>query len=546
MTTKKELSFKGIKIPMPKKSDAIYTGFEYGIDTKISHHLKYQHEHLLFEVMGGINIRNLDRLKVTLKISRYPLLTPLHAYRNTIDLYNDDQLERFIRQACDKLELGLNDVKLPLYTFVDNLEKYRIAQRTKQMTPQESPKITLTLKDKKEALILLKDEELLPKISELLEQVGLIGEKDNGLLLFLIFLTRNFDYPLHAIVHGSSGSGKSNLLKTVISSVPDESKHLTTALTENVLFYPPHRNFWSRKILMLEDLDGSMKALLPLREFMSNQKIVKFITEMDTQTGEHRQRKLLAEGPICIVGATTKEKIYEDNSNRSFLIHVDESKAQQRKVMDYQNRLAAGIVNLDELSERVNLLQNLQRLLVPIRIINPFQPELELPESVFKPLRTNQHYIQLIKAVTFLHQHQRRTETDKKGREYITTTLQDIKIANELCRESFLRKSDELNGTQRMFFEQLKTFIKSSNKKAGEPETFFSKTIRKEFKMHPQTLKRHLTVLIDYGLVEQLNQSHKTGNEYKVLDWSEYVNLQKTLTILDEKLSILQDKYPNA
>ena len=541
MTTKKELSFKGIKIPMPKKSDAIYTGFEYGIDTTVPHHLKYRNQHLFFEVMGGINIRNLDRLKITLKISRYPLLTPLHAYRNTIDLYNDDQLERFIRQACDKLELGLNDIKLPLYTFVDDLEKYRISQRTKQMTPQEAPKIKLTLKDKKEALVLLKDEELLPKISELLEQVGLIGEKDNGLLLFLIFLTRNFDYPLHAIVHGSSGSGKSNLLKTVISSVPDESKHLTTALTENVLFYPPHRNFWSRKILMLEDLDGSMKALLPLREFMSNQKIVKFITEMDTQTGEHRQRKLLAEGPICIVGATTKEKIYEDNSNRSFLIHVDESKTQQRKVMDYQNRLAAGIVNLDELSERVNLLQNLQRLLVPIRIINPFQPELELPESVFKPLRTNQHYIQLIKAVTFLHQHQRPIETDKKGREYITTTLQDIKIANELCRESFLRKSDELNGTQRMFFEQLKTEIKPTKK-----STFFAKDVRKNLKLHPETLKRHLAVFTAFNLIKQIGFNRSKSFEYEILIWEDYEELKKTMNILDEKLNHLKDKYPTA
>ena len=545
MTKQKEISFGGMKIPMPKKSDAIYTGYEFGIDTTIPHHLKYHDGHLFFEVMGGVSIRNLDRLKVTLKISRYPLLTPLHAYRNTIDLYNDDQLERFIRQACDKLELGLNDIKIPLYTFVDSLEKYRISQRTKQMTPQEAPKIELTRRDKKEALDLLKDAKLLPKISQYLEDIGLIGERDNGLLLFLIFLTRNFDFPLHAIVHGSSGSGKSNLLKTVIASVPEESKHLTTALTENVLFYPPHRNFWSRKILMLEDLDGSMKALLPLRELMSNQKIVKFITEMDTKTGEHRQRKLLAEGPICIVGATTKEKIYEDNSNRSFLIHVDESKEQQRKVMDYQNKLAAGIVDLEALEYKKKLLQNAQRLLVPIRIINPFQPELELPESVFKPLRTNQHYIQLIKAVTFLHQHQRPIEKDKNGQPYITTTLEDIRIANELCRESFLRKSDELNGTQRAFFERLKTFVKEQSEDENA-DTFFSKTVRKAFKMHPQTLKRHLSVLISYGFVQQLNQSHKTGNEYRILDWSEYIDLQQTLTILDDKLRVLQEKYPDA
>ncbi len=541
MTKKSALSFEGIKIPMPKKSDNIYTGFEYGIDTSVPHHLKYKVEHLFFEVMGGVNIKTLDRLKVTLKISRSPLLTPLHAYRNTIDLYNDDQLERFIRQACDKLELGLNDIKLPLYTFIDNLEKYRIAKRTQQIAPQESPKIKLTPKDKKEALKVLQDEELIDKIGDYLSEIGLIKERENGLLLFLIFLTRNFDYPLHAIVHGSSGSGKTNLLKTVISSVPDESKHITTALTENVLFYPPYRNFWSRKILMLEDLDGSMKALLPLRELMSNQKIVKFVTEMDSQTGEHRQKRLSAEGPICIVGATTKNKIYEDNSNRSFLLHVDESKQQQRLVMDYQNKLAAGIINLDDVKEKKTLLQNMQRLLEPITIKNPFQPELQLPDQVFKPLRTNQHYIQLIKAVTFLHQHQRVKETDEKGRSYITTTLKDIAIANELCKESFLRKSDELNGTQRTFFEQLKTKVKSEEKM-----TFFAKEIREEFRLHPQTLKRHLKTLLNFNLIRQIGFNRSKRFEYEVVIWGDYRFLKESLTILDQKLSELIEKYPKA
>lgn len=538
MTKKKELSFKGIEIPMPNPSDTIYTGFEYGIDTRVPHHLKYKDSSLQFEVMGGINIKTLDRLKVTLKISRSPLLTPLHAYRNTIDLYNDDQLERFIHQACDKLELGLNDIKLPLYTFMDNLEKYRIAKRTKQITPQESPTIKLTSKENKEAMKLLKDEALVDKISSYLSDIGLIGETENGLLLFLIFLTRNFDHPLHAIVHRSSGSGKTNLLKTVISSVPDESKHITTALTENVLFYPPYRNFWSRKILMLEDLDGSMKALLPLRELMSNQKIVKFITEMDSQTGEHRQKRLSAEGPICIVGATTREKIYEDNSNRSFLIHVDESAKQQRAVMDYQNKLAAGIVNLDEVNATKKLLQNMQRLLEPITIKNPFQPELQLPERVFKPLRTNQHYIQLIKAVTFLNQHQRKVEKDKKGRSYITTTIKDIAIANELCKKSFLVKSDELTGKQRTFFESLKRIVKSEEK-----ETFFAKEIRAKLRLHPQTLKRHIESLQRFDLIRQIGFNRKKSFEYEIIIWDDYEVLKDSITILDKKLSELIEKY---
>ena len=35
------------------------------------------------------------------------------------------------------------------------------------------------------------------------------------------------------------------------------------------------------------------------------------------------------------------------------------------------------------------ILKNVQRVLKPIKVINPFAEYLELPQSVFKPRRTN-------------------------------------------------------------------------------------------------------------------------------------------------------------
>jgi DNA primase len=531
-----------IQIDLPTQEHNIDLGFHFGINTQNTEHLKYKSGNLLFELMGGINLRQLDRFKVTLKISRDPLLTPLHVYRSTLDLYNDGQIDRYVKKAAERLELGTSQINLPVYELIQNLEKYRIDKRSEILLPKLPEKINLTPKEKTAATKLSKTKELLPKISELLKEIGLIGEEDNGLLLFLIFLTRNFDYPLHGLIHGSSGSGKTNLLKTVINTVPEESKHITTALTENVLFYPPYREFWKRKILMLEDLDGSMGALLPLREFMSNQSIVKFVTEMDQQSGEHRQKKLEATGPVCIVGATTKEKIYEDNSNRSFLLHVDESKKQQEAVMDYQNALAAGLIDTEAVSQSIKLLQNFQRILEHgLRVVNPFQPELKLPQSVFKPLRTNQHYIQLIKAVTFLHQNQRKKQKDNNGKYFIETTLDDIAWANQLCRASFLRKSDELSGKERAFFEALKATVNKTEK-----ESFFAKDIREAFRFHPQALKRNLNTLEKYHYITKVGTNRKMSYEYKINIWDDYSKLQEGMDVLDQKLKELRDNYPDA
>jgi DNA primase len=53
-----------------------------------------------------------------------------------------------------------------------------------------------------------------------LNNLGMVGQGDNATLLFFIFLTRLFKNPLHAIVMGSSGSGKTHLLQGVASTIP--------------------------------------------------------------------------------------------------------------------------------------------------------------------------------------------------------------------------------------------------------------------------------------------------------------------------------------
>ncbi|WP_262707423.1 hypothetical protein [Maribacter sp. MJ134] len=40
---------------------------------------------------------------------------------------------------------------------------------------------------------------------------------------------------------------------------------------------------------------------------------------------------MTVEGPVSVAGCTTQESIYEDNSNRSFLLYIDESEIQDKK-----------------------------------------------------------------------------------------------------------------------------------------------------------------------------------------------------------------------
>ena len=117
-------------------------------------------------------------------------------------------------------------------------------------------------------------------------------------------------------------------------------------------------------------MDGAENALY-IRELQTKKRIVKTIASKNSK-GETQTKYLVVEGPVCVAGCTTKEQIYEDNANRSFLLYLDESTEQDEKIMQYQRRASAGDINQYEEKEIQQFLQNTQRILKPIKVINPF------------------------------------------------------------------------------------------------------------------------------------------------------------------------------
>jgi hypothetical protein len=192
-------------------------------------------------------------------------------------------------------------------------------------------------------------------------KAGVIGEEDNRLLMYLIFTSRKREHPLHIVSLGSSGIGKTHLQEKVESLIPNEDKFEITTLSENAFYYFGQRQL-QNKLILIEDLDGAENVLYPLRELQSKKKISKTVVHKNTK-GETRTITLNVEGPVSVAGCTTKESLYEDNANRSFLIHIDESKEQDEKIMRYQRKLSAGKIDLVAEAEAASLLQNCQRIL---------------------------------------------------------------------------------------------------------------------------------------------------------------------------------------
>ena len=421
--------------------------------------LEYQNEILQITVLGGIKLEGLDRMRVTLKAGLKD--SPRPPVRHNLDLYNDNQLEKFIRKLAERLEIGTNVITASLAELTEELEKYRLVEIENQKIYETKAK-QLTKEEVQAAEIFLKTPNLMEKTNELIGESGIIGEETNRLLMYMIFTSRKRQQPLHIVSLGSSGTGKTHLQEKVGELIPEEDKIEITTLSENAFYYFGQREL-KNKLILIEDLDGAEGVLYPLRELQTKKRISKTIAHKNT-SGETRTIHLVVEGPVSVAGCTTREHIYEDNANRSFLIYLDESKTQDMKIMEYQRKASAGKINSQQEEQAAELLRNVQRILRPVKVVNPFAEYLNIPIEVLKPRRTNSHYLQFIEVITFYHQYQREQKTDKEtGEIFIETTLEDIQEANKLLKETLLRKSDELTGACRNYLESVKSYLEQEN-----------------------------------------------------------------------------------
>ena len=79
------------------------------LNTENPNHFIYPTEQLNFEVLGGLTSFGIDRMRVTLKVSKTE--DAFHAFRHNIDLYNSNGVEKLVRKLAEFLEIGTSIIR---------------------------------------------------------------------------------------------------------------------------------------------------------------------------------------------------------------------------------------------------------------------------------------------------------------------------------------------------------------------------------------------------------------------------------------------------
>ena len=429
--------------PLPSAPSALPQKPKLDIPTEISEHeVIITLDDRRYRVRGLSKNLSYDVLKVNLLASKGDAF-----HVDKLDLYSARQRGAYLKQMKVELSMRESLAKADLGRVLLKLEELQDEQIQAALAPkEETPR--MTSEERQSALGYLKRPDLLAAIEEDLGRVGIVGEGVNKLLVYLAGISRKLEKPLAVLVQSSSSAGKSTLIDSVLSLMPEEERIQYSAMTGQSLFYMGERSL-KHKILAISEEEGAEKALYALKLLQSEGKLSIASTGKDPQSGRLVTEEYHVEGPAAIVTTTTAIDIDEEFQNRCIVLGVDEGKAQTEAIHRAQREAETlrGMVATKEKAELRKLHQNLGRLIEPMLVVNPFAEYLSYPSHLTRTRRDHTKYLGLIRTIALLHQHQRPKKTcEVRGRQhgYIEVMLPDIEAANRLAHEVLGRRLEEL------------------------------------------------------------------------------------------------------
>jgi hypothetical protein len=433
-------------------------------------------------------------------------------YRYDLDLLNQLETDKITQLLRNKFpSLDAEAFATDLDRLVEVVEKKREDIYNAQFKDVVQTSHSVTKNERSAAALFLNVPKLLDELDRCLVACGIVGEQHNRLLLFFVAISFKTDQPLHALIQSGSSTGKSHLLKVIERCLPPPYAFPITRLSDKA-FYHFNSADVTGKCLFLNDLSGLGKeALFGLRELQSERTLIHALPQKSNY-GVLQTKTKVIRSHFSSIAATTATQVYLDNSNRSILLHLDDSEQQTQLIIARQNQLFADTYTQQLADDTTHFLQNCISLLQPYKVVNPFAPALILPSKINYRRRTNFQLLSLIQVITLFHQMQR--EKNEAGA--LIATASDVKIAIDLIVPSLVINSDDLDAQSRAFLTQLKTFLAEQQR-----SDFTQRDIRMYVKKSKTTVFKLLQSLLTSEYIYVVRGTKQRGFYYALNDATE-------------------------
>ena len=471
-----------------------------------------------WRVRGLAKNAGFESLKVTLRVAcaeRWHL--------DNLDLCVARLRAAFIETAAAETLLKPDLLKRDLGHVLRKLEELQEARLKAEAAPKKTESPPMSAAEREAALALLRDPKLLDRILADFAACGLVGEETNKLVGYLAAVSRLLDRPLAVIVRATTAAGKSSLMDAELAFVPPESRVKYSALTGQALYYLGGETSLKNKILAIVEEEGAEKASYALKLLQSEGELSIASTGKDPHTGRMVTQEYRVEGPVMIFLTTTAVDLDEELLNRCIVLTVDESREQTAAIHAQQRRAEtlAGLVDDERRVAVLALHRAAQRLLRPLKVVNPYGEKLTFLDDRTRTRRDHKKYLTLIRTIALLHQHQRPVKTRiEQGRavEYIEVTLDDIAAANRLAHDVLGRCLDDMPPQTRRLLALIQQMQQERAKKGGDGGYWRRRDLRAACGWGDTALKVHLARLVDLEYVAaSRDPEHFNGQVYELV-----------------------------
>jgi len=476
------------------------------------HFVSYGAHH--YRITGLERNAGFHSLKVTLKLWEHESY-----YIDTLDLIVDKQRSRYVQRAAEELELSPEILKQDLGKLLLTVERLQEDRFNKSKV---EPKIALSQHEQDEAIGYLKAPDLIDRIQADFTACGIVGEELNRLVGYLCCTSRLQEKPLAVIVQSSSAAGKTTLMNSVLSLFPEEEQINYSALTGQSLYYLGDTNI-DKKILSIAEEEGASRASYALKLLLSEGDLSIATTGKDPETGATTTMHYKVSGRVMLFLTTTALEIDEELMNRCIVLSVDESAAQTSAIHAQQrySRTLEGVAQRNSKKQLQRLHHNIQHVLQPYTVINPFADELEFSNRSTRTRRDHEKYLCLIESIALLHQYQREKITKEiagKTIEALVVDKADIELANTVAQSIFQTTLDDLPAHTRKVWNLIQEHVCTEHKaQAWHTVELSRRSIRELTGLSMTAARTHIARLIDAECLAPVRGNARSRYTYQLL-----------------------------
>lgn len=426
---------------------------------------------------------------------------------DTLDVYSAKARALYLKAAAVELGSQEDTLKRDLGRVLLKLEALQDEAIRATLAPKETA-VELGELEHAAALDWLKAPDLVARLEADMARCGVVGEATNLLAGYLAAVSRKLDAPLAVLIQSSSAAGKSSLMDAVLDLMPEEERIQYSAMTGQSLFYLGETDLQHR-ILAIAEEEGVRQAAYALKLLQSDGELTIASTGKDEATGNLVTKQYRVKGPVMLMLTTTAIDVDEELLNRCLVLTINESREQTQQIhaMQRAKQTLEGLLADTERAHIIDLHRNVQRLLKPVHVVNPFAEQLTFMNDRTRTRRDHMKYLTLIRAIALLHQFQREHKTVTHRGEaltYIEVTKADIVLANRIAHEVLGRTLDELPPQTRRLLTMLQAWVNArcaaTAQKQGEFR-FTRRDVREATSWGDTQLKVHLARLVELEYV---------------------------------------------